>query len=42
MSHADAPNDLRLMIKLGNEGGLDQLEDATKGLSLEEDDSLKF
>ncbi|OUS06552.1 type IV pili twitching motility protein PilT [Gammaproteobacteria bacterium 42_54_T18] len=42
MSHADAPNDLRLMIKLGNEGGLDQLEDATKGLSLEDDDSLKF
>ena len=35
MSHADAPNDLRLMIKLGNEGGLEQLEDATKGLSLE-------
>ena len=42
MSHADAPNDLRLMIKLGNEGGLEQLEDDTKGLSLEDDDSLKF
>ena len=42
MSHADAPNDLRLMIKLGNEGGLEQLEDATKGLSLEDDDSMKF
>ena len=42
ISHADAPNDLRLMIKLGNEGGLDQLEDATKGLSLEDDDSMKF
>jgi twitching motility protein PilU len=42
MSHADAPNDLRLMIKLGNEGGLEQLEDATKGLSLEDDDSMRF
>ncbi len=42
ISHADAPNDLRLMIKLGNEGGLEQLEDATKGLSLEDDDAMKF
>ena len=42
ISHADAPNDLRLMIKLGNEGGLDHLEEATKGLSLEDDDSLNF
>lgn len=42
LAHADAPNDLRLMIKLGNEGGMDQLEDATKGLSLEDDDSLNF
>ncbi|MBV1920247.1 MAG: PilT/PilU family type 4a pilus ATPase [Pseudomonadales bacterium] len=42
ISHADAPNDLRLMIKLGNEGGVEQLEDATKGLSLEDDDSMKF
>lgn len=42
ISHADAPNDLRLMIKLGNEGGLDHLDEATKGLSLEDDDSLSF
>ena len=42
LSHADAPNDLRLMIKLGDEGGLEQLADATKGLSLEDDDNLGF
>lgn len=40
--HADSPNDLRLMIKLGKEDD-GALMDSTKGLSLEEaeDDSFK-
>ncbi len=41
LSHADSPNDLRLMIKLGSETTADSLDDATKGLTLQGDDSLK-
>ena len=40
LSHADSPNDLRLMIKLGSETA-DSLADATKGLTLQDDDSLR-
>jgi len=36
ISHADSPNDLRLMIKLGSETDTDQLEGATKGLTLQD------
>ncbi len=38
LSHADSPNDLRLMIKLGNESA-DSLAESTKGLTLQDDDS---
>lgn len=41
LSHADSPNDLRLMIKLGSESTPDSLTDATKGLTLQDDDSLR-
>ncbi|MGB3624110.1 PilT/PilU family type 4a pilus ATPase [Ketobacter sp. MCCC 1A13808] len=40
LAHADSPNDLRLMIKLGSESA-DSLDSATKGLSLQDDDGLK-
>jgi len=36
ISHADSPNDLRLMIKLGSETDVDQLDGATKGLTLQD------
>jgi len=36
ISHADSPNDLRLMIKLGSETDADQLTGATKGLTLQD------
>ncbi|MCK0536851.1 PilT/PilU family type 4a pilus ATPase [Alcanivorax quisquiliarum] len=36
MLHADAPNDLRLMIKLGAETSLSSLDTATRGLSIED------
>jgi twitching motility protein PilU len=36
ISHADSPNDLRLMIKLGSETDSDQLHDASKGLTLQD------
>jgi twitching motility protein PilU len=36
ISHADSPNDLRLMIKLGSETDSDQLDGATKGLTLQD------
>ena len=36
ISHADSPNDLRLMIKLGSETDADQLSGATKGLTLQD------
>ncbi len=35
LSHADSTNDLRLMIKLADQGGLQNLNSATEGLSLE-------
>ncbi|MEH6557815.1 MAG: PilT/PilU family type 4a pilus ATPase [Oceanicoccus sp.] len=37
LSHADSTNDLRLMIKLADEGNLQQLDNAVVGLSLESD-----
>ena len=36
--HADSPNDLRLMIKLGSGEGAESYDNATDGLSLEQDD----
>ena len=39
--HSDSPNDLRLMIKLNAETDANYLNSATKGLSLQEDDSGK-
>ena len=36
ISHADSPNDLRLMIKLGSETDAEQLSGATKGLTLQD------
>jgi twitching motility protein PilU len=36
LTHADAPNDLRLTIKLGTETGQNQLEQATRGLTLQQ------
>lgn len=38
LAHADSPNDLRLMIKLGNESAQEFIDDATRGLSLAEED----
>ena len=35
LKHADAPNDLRLMIKLGNTGDSRYLNQATRGLSIQ-------
>lgn len=35
LSHADAPNDLRLMIKLGSGNNTASLSEATRGLTLE-------
>ncbi len=39
--HADSPNDLRLMIKLASDGE-DGLMDATKSLSLQEDEADQY
>ncbi|GGY53293.1 twitching motility protein PilU [Bacterioplanes sanyensis] len=36
IAHADSPNDLRLMIKLGSETDLDQLDGATRNLRLQD------
>lgn len=36
ISYADSPNDLRLMIKLGSETDTDQLDAASKGLTLQD------
>lgn len=36
LAHADSPNDLRLMIKLGSDSDVDQLGDATRNLRLQE------
>lgn len=41
LAHADSPNDLRLMIKLGSETTADSLNDATRGLTLQDDDSIR-
>ena len=38
LKHADAPNDLRLMIKLGSESDSRYLDQATRGLSLQSAD----
>lgn len=40
LAHADSPNDLRLMIKLGSESA-ESLDTATKGLTLQDDDGMK-
>ena len=40
LAHADSPNDLRLMIKLGSEGSASAINDAAKGLTLQDDDSI--
>lgn len=37
--YSDAPNDLRLMIKLASEGGVASLSSATQGLTLEDADN---
>lgn len=42
LAHADSPNDLRLMIKLGRENQSEVLEETTKGLSLEDTDDRTF
>ncbi|CBL47308.1 Twitching motility protein, ATPase [gamma proteobacterium HdN1] len=39
LAYADSPNDLRLMIKLGNESAQDFMNDASRGLSLAEDET---
>ncbi|MBE0483517.1 MAG: PilT/PilU family type 4a pilus ATPase [Bacterioplanes sp.] len=36
IAHADSPNDLRLMIKLGSETDIDQLDGATRNLRLQD------
>ena len=38
IAHADSPNDLRLMIKLGNETDASSLDHATRGLTIENPD----
>ncbi len=37
---SDSPNDLRLMIKLGNDTDSSKLDDVAQGLSLQDDDDL--
>jgi len=39
LRHADSPNDLRLMIKLGSEADATSLDAVTRGLSIEDYDS---
>ena len=41
LSHADSPNDLRLMIKLGSESDAEYLSNAADELSIQEDESNK-
>ena len=36
IAHADSPNDLRLMIKLGSEADADHLDGATRNLRLQD------
>ncbi len=38
LRHADSPNEVRLMIKLGKEGGIEKFESATESLRLMESD----
>ena len=40
IAHADSPNDLRLMIKLGNDTSADDLEQENDKFSIEPDDDL--
>ena len=42
LAHADSSNDLRLMIKLGDEASSDQIDSIAGGLSLEEDSGDDF
>ncbi|MEE4361222.1 MAG: PilT/PilU family type 4a pilus ATPase [Pseudomonadales bacterium] len=42
LSHADSPNDLRLMIKMGNESDTGRFDRAAEKLSLEETESDSF
>jgi len=42
LAHADSPNDLRLMIKLGRENQSELLDESTKGLSLEDPDDMSL
>ena len=39
ISHADSPNDLRLMIKLGSDDAVDDAVSAARSFSMEEEDS---
>jgi len=41
LSHADSPNDLRLMIKLGSESDADYLSNAADELSIQEDETSR-
>lgn len=41
LSHADSPNDLRLMIKLGSEADADYLTNAADELAIQEDESTR-
>jgi len=38
LAHADSANDLRLMIKLGDEGSVQQLEAIAGDLTMQDDD----
>jgi len=40
IAHADSPNDLRLMIKLGNDSSADDMEQETDRFSIEPDDDI--
>jgi twitching motility protein PilU len=42
LAHADSANDLRLMIKLGDESSSDQLDNIAGSLTLEENQSDDF
>ncbi len=42
LAHADSPNDLRLMIKLGSESDATYLSNAASELTIEEDESNKM
>ena len=42
LSHADSPNDLRLMIKLGSETDAEYLSNAADELTIQDEDSSKY